>query len=398
MEVPYANLKRIYDNSKKELDKAVKDCIDNSWFIKGPKVLQFEKGLAAYRKADAVGVSSGTSALLLAYEALKLKPGDKIVIPSFTFISTPEMATKLGLEIIWVDCNKENYTINTDNLAGILTAIPDIKAVVGVDIFGHTCDWDKVKKIAGDIPVIQDAAQSFGGSYKKQINGSYNDLTCFSFYPAKNMFCFGDGGAVVGKQDYIEHIVMNRDHGRTDKYVHEFLGWNERLDSLQANVLSHMITKIDQHNASRRYVAAIYDQEFENVTALRLPQVQSGSHHSYQSYPCIFQPNQIFNGDIEYLPEKNQVGEGHIVYTSGVDGIISPGIPIGKITIIDSKKFVKFFADFDQIKLACKLGVDAIEIHTGNYANLFEHGNHIEELNQIIKNKICLSGFLLCLH
>ena len=129
MEVPYANLKRIYDNSKKELDKAVQDCIDNSWFIKGPKVLEFEDNLATYCKADAVGVSSGTSALLLAYESLNLKPGDKIVIPSFTFISTPEMASKLGLEIVWVDCNKDNYTINTDNLGGIVTGIPDIKAI-----------------------------------------------------------------------------------------------------------------------------------------------------------------------------------------------------------------------------------------------------------------------------
>lgn len=299
MEVPYANLRRVYDNSKKELDKAVHDCMENSWFIKGPKVLEFERTLSKYCTSQAVGVSSGTSALLLAYDSLNLKAGDKIVIPSFTFISTPEMATKLGLGIIWVDCNKENYTINTDNLAGILTAIPDIKAVVGVDIFGHTCDWDKVKKIAGDIPVIQDAAQSFGGSYKKQINGSYNDLTCFSFYPAKNMFCFGDGGAVVGKQDYIEHIVMNRDHGRTDKYVHEFLGWNERLDSLQANVLSHMITKIDQHNASRRYVAAIYDQELKIDTMVKNA---SWCYNVYNQYSIL-----VENRDriIEKLKDKD---------------------------------------------------------------------------------------------
>ena len=248
MEIPYANLKRVYDNNKSELDNAVNDCINNSWFIKGPKVTEFENRLQEYCSALSVGVSSGTSALLLAYESLNLKPGDKIVIPSFTFISTPEMASKLGLEIVWVDCNKENYTINTDNLAGLLTSIKDIKAIVGVDIFGHTCDWDTIKKIAGDIPLVQDAAQSFGGRYKDQINGSYNDLTCFSFYPAKNMFCFGDGGAVVGNKKYIDTITMSRDHGRTDKYVHEFLGWNERLDSIQANVLNKMIIKLYMQN------------------------------------------------------------------------------------------------------------------------------------------------------
>ena len=112
MEVPYANLNRIYQESKKELDKAVQDCIDNSWFIKGPKVVEFEKKLRDYCGAPAVGVSSGTSALLLAYECLGLKPGDKIIIPSFTFISTPEMASKLGFEIVWADCNLQNYTID----------------------------------------------------------------------------------------------------------------------------------------------------------------------------------------------------------------------------------------------------------------------------------------------
>ena len=278
MEVPYANLRRVYDKSKKELDLAVHECIDNSWFIKGPKVKQFESNLSKYCDADAVGVSSGTSALLLAYESLNLKPGDKVVIPSFTFISTPEMATKLGLEIVWADCNKDDYTISTDNLAGILSSVPDVKAVVGVDIFGHTCDWDLIKQICGSVPVVQDAAQSFGGRYKGRINGSYNDLTCFSFYPAKNMYCFGDGGAVVGNREKIKHVSMNRDHGRTDKYVHEFVGWNERMDSLHANVLNHMLTKVDEHNSSRRHVAKIYDTE------LKIDTMVHSKEHCYNVY------------------------------------------------------------------------------------------------------------------
>ena len=284
MEVPYANLKRVYDNNKSELDNAVNDCINNSWFIKGPKVTEFENRLQEYCTALSVGVSSGTSALLLAYESLNLKPGDKIIIPSFTFISTPEMASKLGLEIVWVDCNKDNYTINTDNLAGLVTSIKDIKAIVGVDIFGHTCDWDTIKKIAGDIPLVQDAAQSFGGRYKDQINGSYNDLVCFSFYPAKNMFCFGDGGAVVGNKNYIDTITMSRDHGRTDKYVHEFLGWNERLDSIQANVLNKMIIKVDEHNDSRRAVAKLYDKELKIDTMVH---TESWCHNVYNQYSVL---------------------------------------------------------------------------------------------------------------
>ena len=289
MEVPYANLNRIYQQNKAELDKAVQDCINNSWFIKGPKVEEFENKLTGYCGVPAVGVSSGTSALLLAYECLGLRPGDKIIIPSFTFISTPEMASKLGLQIVWVDCNMENYTINTDELAGILSSTKDIKAIVGVDIFGHTCDWDTVKRIAGDVPVVQDAAQSFGGSYKQQLNGTYNDLTCFSFYPAKNMFCFGDGGAVVGNKKYIDTINMSRDHGRTDKYVHEFLGWNERLDSIQANVLNKMLMKVDEHNDSRRSVAQIYDKELQIDTMVK---TESWCHNVYNQYSVLVDDRQ----------------------------------------------------------------------------------------------------------
>lgn len=269
MKVPYANLKRIYDVEKTQIDHAIQECLDNSWFIKGPKVEQFEQNLSEYCHAPSVGVSSGSSALLLAYDALRLKSGDKIVVPSFTFMSTPEMATKLGLTVVWVDCNLENYTIDLEHLEVILARNNDIKAIVGVDLFGHTCDWDSIKSLAGDIPLVQDAAQSFGSKYKDQITGSYVDLTCFSFYPAKNMFCFGDGGAVSGNEKYIQHIKMNRDHGRTDKHIHEFVGWNERLDAVQANVLNHMLTKITEHNYKRTMSAERYDQRLNTDTMVK---------------------------------------------------------------------------------------------------------------------------------
>lgn len=264
--VPYADLNRIYQKEKTHIDLAIQECIDNSWFIKGPKVEEFENKLSAYCNAPAVGVSSGTSALLLAYEALQLKPGDKIVVPSFTFMSTPEMATKLGLTVVWVDCNLQNYTIDLNHLEVILSRNKDIKAIVGVDMFGHTCDWDSIKNIAKNIPLVQDAAQSFGSTYKKQITGSYIDLTCFSFYPAKNMFCYGDGGAVTGKKEYIKFIKMARDHGRTEKHLHQFTGWNERLDAMQANILIHMLSKINEHNWDRKTSAERYDWKLNTDT------------------------------------------------------------------------------------------------------------------------------------
>ena len=267
--VPYADLTRIYEKEKTYIDKAIQECIDNSWFIKGPKVEQFEHNLSLYCKASAVGVSSGTSALLLAYESLGLQKGDKIIIPSFTFMSTPEMASKLGLTVVWVDCNLQNYTIDLEHLEVILSRNNDIKCIVGVDMFGHPCDWDAIKQLAKNIPLVQDAAQSFGSTYKKQITGSYVDLTCFSFYPAKNMFCYGDGGAVVGDPRYIDHIKMNRDHGRKEKHTHQFIGWNERLDAVQANILSHMLTKVNEHNWDRKTQAQRYDKKLKTDTLVK---------------------------------------------------------------------------------------------------------------------------------
>lgn len=264
--VPYANLSRIYEKEKTQINQSIQECLDHSWFIQGPKVKEFEDKLSQYCDAPSVGVSSGSSALLLAYDALGLQPGDKIIVPSFTFMATPEMATKLGLTVVWVDCNLDNYTIDLEHLDVILSRNKDIKAIVGVDLFGHTCDWDQIKTLAGDIPLIQDAAQSFGSRYKDKITGSYVDLTCFSFYPAKNMYCLGDGGAVVGKQEYIDRIKMSRDHGRTEKYTHEFVGWNERLDAIQANILNHMITKINLHNMQRTNIAQRYDTKLKTDT------------------------------------------------------------------------------------------------------------------------------------
>ena len=259
MRVGYANLRRTVKTYRKEISDAITECLDNSYYIKGPKLAEFEEILSAYCGRSAVGVSNGTSALLLAYEQMGIGPGDKVIVPSFTFISTAEMLSKLGAVPVWVDCNMDNYTLNIQDLENKMNK--NIKAIVGVDIFGHTCDYDAIKKIAKayNVPVIQDAAQSFGGSYKGKINGSYNDIVTFSFYPAKNLWCLGDGGAVVSKKSIAKKVKMACDHGRTDKYVHEFLGWNERLDAIQASVLTKFMRHVDDWNRERRRIAKIYD-------------------------------------------------------------------------------------------------------------------------------------------
>ena len=269
MRVEYANLRRTVKTYRQEISDALTECLDNSYYIKGPKLQEFEEMLSVYCGRSAVGVSNGTSALLLAYEQMGIGPGDQVIVPSFTFISTAEMLSKLGATPVWVDCNMTDYTIDIHDLENKMNK--NIKAIVGVDIFGHTCDYDAVKKIAKEykVPVIQDAAQSFGGKYKGKINGSYNDITTFSFYPAKNLWCLGDGGAVVSKKSITKKVKMACDHGRTTKYVHEFLGWNERLDAIQASVLTKFMRHIDDWNRERVRIAKIYDNSLATDTQVQ---------------------------------------------------------------------------------------------------------------------------------
>ena len=295
MKVGYANLKRFVDTYKKDIDSAIAECLHNSWYIKGPAVKTFEDKLAKYCNNSAATCSSGTSALLMAYEQVGIGPGDKVIVPSWTFISTAEMITKLGATPVWVDANMHDYTIDIEDLERKMdTHGKDIKAIVGVDCYGHTCDWDKIKEIADAyfIPVIQDAAQSFGGEYKGQINGSYN-LTCFSFYPSKNLFCLGDGGAVTGTQLECDQIRMRGDHGRTSKWEHEFCGCNERLDSIQANILNRLIKYTNKFNKERIKIAKIYN---DNLVVNSVPQTADWCTHVFNQYTILVNNrDELFN-------------------------------------------------------------------------------------------------------
>lgn len=279
MKIPYANLKRFYEKEKEDIDLAIKECFDNSWFIKGPAVSALEFNIEELCKQSAACVSSGTAALLLAYETLGVEQDEKVLLPSFTFMSTAEMLTKLKIDFEFVDCNLDDYTIDIQDLERKINK--KTKAVIGVDLFGHTCDYDRINDLCGNnIKIVQDAAQSFGGSYKGKINGSYN-LTCFSFYPAKNLFCFGDGGAVVGDKNIISKIRMASDHGRTEKYHHEFVGWNERLDSIQANILCKLIKKISFYNEQRQKIAKIYNDNIKIDTYVKTKDYCNNVYNQY---------------------------------------------------------------------------------------------------------------------
>jgi len=261
---------------------AIFECLENNYLIQGPKVREFEDKLHTYCSAFAAGVSSGSSALYLAYKAIGIKPGDKVLIPSFTFMATGEMLVQAGAIPIWVDSNLDDYTIDIDDLKNKISK--EVKAIIAIDLFGHVCNYEKIEQIAAEynIPIIQDAAQSFGSKYNGKITGSYSDITCFSFRPAKNLYCMGDGGGVVSKnKKYIDQIKMACDHGRIDKYIHDFIGWNMRLDAIQANIMNKLIVHIDDFNGMRRSIAKTYDQNLKIDTFVKTKDYCENSYYQY---------------------------------------------------------------------------------------------------------------------
>jgi len=197
-------------------------------------------------------------------------------------MATGEMLLQTGAVPVWVDSNLDDYTIDIEDLKKKISK--DIKAIIAIDLFGHVCNYQEIQKIAiaYNIPIIQDAAQSFGSKFNNKITGSYSDITCFSFRPAKNLYCMGDGGGVVSPNiDYIDQIKMACDHGRTDKYIHDFIGWNMRLDAIQANIMNKLIVHIDDFNEMRRSIAKIYDQNLKIDTIVRTKDYCENSYYQY---------------------------------------------------------------------------------------------------------------------
>lgn len=280
--IPYANLHAEYLECQLEVDQAIARCLANSSFINGPEVLNFEEQWASYTLSPAcAGVSSGTSALMLALLAVGVKPGDEVIVPTMSFISTAEVVSQIGAQPVFADID-EYYTLDLNSVADLITE--HTRAIVFVDLYGQTIDIDQLKSIAKDIPLIEDAAQASGCRYLGQPVGNLVAATCFSFYPGKNLSAIGDAGAVTGAPDLIARIKMLRDHGRTQKYVHEIVGWNERLDGLQAAVLSSKIAYLDRWNHRRQSNAQVYREQLADCTDIVLPAANPVSNHVYNQF------------------------------------------------------------------------------------------------------------------
>jgi dTDP-4-amino-4,6-dideoxygalactose transaminase len=285
--VPYANLNRIYKKYKDEIDYRLNQCIENSQFINGPQVAEFENKLTKYLGQTSVGVSSGTAAQQLSLLACGIGPSDEVIVPSMTFFSTAETVNQVGATPIFCDINLNDYTIDTALIESLITE--KTKAIMPVDLYGQQADYATIKNLCNkyNLYLIQDSAQSFGSMQNNNPVGYYSDLAIHSFYPGKNLDCMGDGGGVTGTEDLIDRVRLLKDHGRTEKYVHQVIGWNHRLDGMQAAILNAKIDHIDELNQSRRRNANYYLENLKN-TPLVLPTITKNNTHVYNQFCVLY--------------------------------------------------------------------------------------------------------------
>ncbi len=285
MKINFIDLQAQYQRYKEEIDKEIHEVLDSSGYIMGPKVSELEANLANFVGVKhAIACSSGTDALILALMAIGIQPGDEIITTPFTFIATAETIAFLGAKPVFVDIDEQSYNIDPALIEAKIT--DKTKAIMPVSLFGQISDMDAVNAVAKkhNLKVIEDAAQSFGAVYKDVKSCNLSDLACTSFFPAKPLGCYGDGGAVFTNDDTLAEtlrIILN--HGQTKRYVHSHVGINGRLDAIQAGVLNVKLKYYDEEITKREAIAHRYSADLKNVI---VPHVPDNSRSVWAQY-CI---------------------------------------------------------------------------------------------------------------
>lgn len=303
MMIPYADPKAQYLSHKDEIDVAVKRVIDSGWYILGKEVENFEKEFAAYIGVKhAIGVGSGTEALHLALVACGVEPGDEVVTVSHTAVATIAAIRLAGATPVFADIDPETYTMDPDSFRKTITK--HTKIVIPVHIYGHPADMEAIVAIARehDLIVIEDCAQAHGAAIGDKKMGTFGDMACFSFYPTKNLGALGDGGAVItDDQKLAGKARLFREYGWAERFISRVPGWNTRLDELQAAILRVKLKYLDEDNAARCKLAAIYKDGLAD-TKLILPYVRQSVCHVYHLFVvCSENRDEL----IEFLRSKN---------------------------------------------------------------------------------------------
>lgn len=265
MKVPLLDLKPQYKSLKKELDEAILKVAESQYFIMGPELAKMEREIEEFLGCKhAIGVSSGTDALLLALMALDIQPDDEVILPTFSFFATAGVVARLNAKPVFVDCDPVTYNIDVSEIEKKITE--KTKVIMPVHLFGQSAEMNPIMEIAKKytLKVVEDAAQAISAVYKdgKPV-GTIGDIGCYSFFPSKNLGCFGDGGLVVTNDDDLaEKLIIKRVHGAKPKYFHKVLGGNFRLDTLQAAIISVKLPHLNSWSEKRRINAALYTKLF----------------------------------------------------------------------------------------------------------------------------------------
>lgn len=304
------DLKGQYLKIKNEVDKAIANVIDNTAFINGPAVKEFQADLEKYLGVKhVIPCANGTDALQIAMMALDLKPGDEVITADFTYVATAEVIGLLGLKPVLVDVYPDTFDINIEAIEKAIT--PKTKAIVPVHLFGQCADMERVNAVAKkhNLFVIEDVAQAIGADYtfsdgKKAKAGTIGTIGCTSFFPSKNLGCYGDGGAIYTNDDALAaKMRIIASHGQTTLYVHDLLGVNSRLDSIQAAILKIKLQHLDEYAAARNKAAAFYDKAFANHPKIKTPAHIKNSTHVFHQY--TLQLNGVDRAALkEYLGNK----------------------------------------------------------------------------------------------
>lgn len=290
------DLKSQYDKIKPEINEAIQRVLDSTAFIRGEAVSHFQQNLEKYLDVKhVILVGNGTDALQIALMALGLKPGDEVITPTFTFIATAEVVALLGLTPILVDVNLDTFNISIESIKKAIT--PRTKAIVPVHLFGQCAQMEEILNIAHqhNLFVIEDACQSMGAQYifsdsTKTHSGTMGDIGCTSFFPSKNLGCFGDGGALFTNNDFLaDNIKKIANHGMETRYYHEVVGVNSRLDTIQAAILDVKLKYLDKYILARQKAAAFYDNAFKNNPKIIIPYKSPNSTHAFHQYTVKLQ-------------------------------------------------------------------------------------------------------------
>lgn len=309
--IKMVDLEGQYHRIKPEIDAALQSVLDSTAFIQGPEVIKFNEALATFQNVEhVVSCGNGTDALQIALMALDCQPGDEVILPVFTYVATAEVIALLRLKPVFIDVDENTFNLDVSQLAEKVTS--RTKAIVPVHLFGQCADMESIVTLAreNNLYVIEDAAQAIGSEYtfrdgRTKKAGSMGTIGCTSFFPSKNLGCFGDGGAMMTSNTLLaEKIKMIANHGQRVKYQHDCIGVNSRLDTLQAAILNVKLKYLDEYSRRRNIAAEFYDNALKDIPGLKLPHRCPYSSHVFNQYTVRLK-HDVDRGTFQnYLSEK----------------------------------------------------------------------------------------------